>query len=326
MLVICMTIAFCHLSLTLHQVEPAAFYSFAARQPFIYRVLIPAAFSLLPVNFATCSTSLKFPIGQCADVAALSLDWLALVLACTTLLAAFRLVAAHARTPLRQPGLIVPIFLWMVIFDYILVPNRSVYYPYDFLQLLFFSGGVWLGTSGRGGYWGLPLLTFVSALNKEDAVFVPVISAIYAYWGGRLDRRVILTVVASILLVVIAKYLSVIYIKDFIRVPTVDHPVLFENQLLDNLRQTANPIAWLSWLSAFGGGLFLMALPITGYRRLKLVVVGLCLSWLAIIFVFGVARQLRLMGPLILPVVLPTMLIVDSLLYRDQNRGSRIKA
>jgi hypothetical protein len=66
-----------------------------------------------------------------------------------------------------------------------------------------------------------------------------------------------------------------------------------------------------------------MALPSARYRSLKLVVIGLMLSWVAAIHVFGVSRELRLMGPIILLLVLPIMLNLDELLYRGIDPDER---
>jgi hypothetical protein len=321
MFVICMTIAFCHLSLSLHAIEPTVFYSFGARQPFLYRVLIPAVFSLLPINYSLCKTGLKFPVSNCADLTALCLDWLALVFACVALISSFRILSSNERTPFHRPELIVPVFLWMVIFDYMLVPNWSAYYPYDFLQLFFFSVAVWIGASRRGGFWAMPLLTFLSALNKEDAVFLPLVGALYASSAGKFDRKVIVATFVSFLLVVAAKYVSIAYVNSIVESLSPARPELFELHLFDNLRQALNPVAWLSWLSMFGGSLFFLPMLSPRYRYIRFAVIALLLSWITIMFIVGMMRQLRLMGPMIFPMVLPMMLIIDTYLYG--NRDSR---
>jgi hypothetical protein len=320
MLLICMTVAFCHLSLSLHEVEPTSFYGFAAREPFIYRILIPALFRLLPINFRTCSAHLNFPIEHCADLAALCVDWLALTFSCVILLHAYRSVASQERTFLHQPVLVIPIFLWMVIFDFVLVPNNSMYYPYDFLQLLFFSSAVWVGVSARGYGW-LPLLAFISTLNKEDAIFLPVTAAIYAAWVGRLDRRMMLSMLAAFIAVALAKYASLMYIRDVIKLPAAN-PALYENHLFYNLHQLANPIAWLAWLGIFGGGAFILALPLQRIGRLKIIIVALVMAYIPIVFLMGESREIRLFGPLICPVLLPIVLTVDALLYGEASASA----
>jgi len=314
LLLICMTVAFCHLGLSLHELEPVTYYSFGAREPFIYRILIPALFRLLPINLTTCSTHLRFPIEHCADVAALVVDWLALALACVVLAAAFRAIAAHASCHLKQPALVIPVFVWMVIFDYILVPNAAMYYPYDFLQLFFFAIAVWLGVSARGGYWCLPLLAFIGAFNKEDAIFIPLTAAIYSVLVRKLDRRMILSVAAAAVAVFLAKYVSLMYVRQVIKLPALN-PTLYENHLLFNLHQVLNPIAWLGWLSAFGGGAILMALPLRRTGRLKVFVLSLIAAWVPVVFLVGESREVRLLGPLICPMLLPVMVTLEELLY-----------
>jgi len=317
-LVICMTVAFCHLSLSAQVVEPVSFYTFGAREPFIYRILLPAVFSLLPVNLLTCRTPLPFPLEHCLDVAALGVDWLALVFSCFILAHAFRILVSHDQSRLRQPALVVPLFLWMVIFDYVLVMNRSMYYPFDFLQLLFFSSAVWVGVSARKGYWYLPLLAFVSALNKEDAIFLPLTAGLFAYWVGELHRRMLVSIGLGCVAVLLAKYVSLQFVRQGLGL-AVSAPTLYENHLSYNLQQLMNPLAWCSWMSIFGGAAFILALPLRRIARLKLVIAGIVLAYLPVVFAVGEAREIRLFGPLICAVLLPVMLAVDSLLFEASD-------
>jgi hypothetical protein len=317
---ICLTVAFCHLTLSGHEIEPTTFYLLQAREPYIYRILLPTLAMLLPRHTLAHGTHLPFPLEHGADAMALCVDWLALTFACVLMAASFRRIAAGAAAHLRQPGLVVPVFIWMVIFDYILVPNNSMYYPYDFPQLLFFAGAVWLGVSGRGGYWGLPLLAFIGALNKEDALFVPVIAAIYAAWVGRLNARLVWSILAAGAAVVLAKYVGLVVVRHLVKLPA-GSPTLFENHLAYNLHQLMNPIAWFAWLGVFGGGLFILAMPLARINRLKIAVIGLMLAYIPVILVIGESRELRLMGALICPVILPVLLTLDALLYEDRGKA-----
>lgn len=314
MLLICMDIAFCHLS-EIRMVEPTNFYSFNSREPFVYRMLIPLVLSVFHVDFMTCKTQLNFPISSCADLLALCIDWSSLAFSCIILIICFRKIKSNEATRLHRPEIVVPVFMWMVIFNYMLVPNRSIYYPYDFLELSFLSVAVWLGVSGRGGYWGLPLLTLLSSLNKETALFLPVVYTLYVGWRGELTRRTILIAILSLLFVFVGKYFCVFYITNFIITTPPNDPSIFENHLFLNITQMANPIAWLAWLSAFGGAAIFMILPSPRIRNLKIVVSGLILTWILVIFFVGITRQIRLMGPMIYPILLPVMLIIEDLMY-----------
>jgi hypothetical protein len=300
-------VAYCHLGLPVHETEPVT----------AYHILLPELLRWLPASASSCSTRLSFPIEHCADVVALAIDWLALSAACLLLAATFRLIAAYDRAQLLTPALAVPLFLWMVVFDYILVPNHSPYVARDFLQLAFFAGAAWLGASGRGGYAGLGLLSFVGALNNEDALLLPVIAGIYAFWVERLDLRMVWTLLLAAVAVVLARYATVLYIRDVWRVP-VAMLTPYPNHLVANLHALLDPIAWFVWLGAFGGGVFLLAMRLPRIEQLKLVVVGLIAAYVPVIFLFGESRELRLMGPMICPVLLPVMLTVDALLYGEE--------
>jgi hypothetical protein len=318
---ICLTVAFCHLSLSFHEIEPVSYYAFGVHEPYLYRILVPALFRWLPARSLSCSTHLTFPIERCADVAALAIDWLALTAACLLLFATFRLVAARDRAELLTPALVVPLFLWMVVFDYILVPNNSMYYAYDFLQLAFFAAAAWLGASARGGYWALALLSFIGALNKEDALFLPVIAGVYAFWVERLNLRMVWALLLAAIAVLVAKYVTILYIREVVRIPMAT-PTLFENHLVHNLHQLLNPIAWFAWLGAFGGGVFVLAMRLRRIEQLKLMVIGLIAAYVPVIFLVGESRELRLLGPMICPVLLPVMLTVDALLYGEEPKAA----
>jgi hypothetical protein len=314
LLPICMAVAYCHMNLSQHVIEPASFFAFGSREPFIYRILLPAIFQLLPASFQSCRTHLPFPLEHCQDAAALVVDWLALVFSCVILLRAFRIIAAHDGPHLRQPALVVPLFLWIVIFEYVLVVNGSMYYPYDFLQLLFFASAVWVGVSPRRAYWLLPLLAFVGALNKEDAIFLPVTAGIFAYWVGRLHRGMLVSIGIAVIAVVAAKYASLLYVRDILGLPPFA-PSLFEYHLAYNLHQVINPVSWLSWMCIFGGGVFMLTLPLPRINRLKLLVLVIFLAYLPVVFTVGESREIRLFGPLICAVLLPLMLTINALLF-----------
>lgn len=314
MVLICITIAFCHLS-EARMVEPNDFYTFNAREPFIYRIFLPMLFSSF--HFGSCSTKLNFPIGSCADLAALCVDGFSLIISSFIVLRVFRTIPSGSTIEFHRPELVVPLFLWMVIFTYLLVPNRSIYYPYDFTELMFFSIGVYLSMTGKSGVYILPILTFVSSLNKETSLFLPIIYAVYAGYTRKLTKASFVSVSVSVLAVFVGKYVSIYYVANVLGKNTF--PSIFENQFLYNIMQLSNPLAWLAWLSAFGGcGLFL-AIPRIGYSRLNMIVGALILLWAFIVFFVGISRGMRLFGFLIFPVLLPIMLQIEEFLYPEKR-------
>jgi hypothetical protein len=240
-------------------------------------------------------------------------DGLSLIISCMIVLRVFRKIQSSGAICLHRPELAVPLFLWMVIFTYLIVPNRSIYYPYDFTELMFFSIGTYLSTMGRPGIYILPVLTFVSSLNKETSLFLPAIYAIYTGYTGKLTKGSIVAVGVSVLAVFVGKYASIYYVTNVIEKNII--PSVFENQFFYNIKQLLNPLAWLAWLSVFGGcGLFL-AIPRTGYKRLNIVVVTLIFLWFFIVFFVGISRAMRLFGFLIFPVLLPMMIQIEDFLY-----------
>lgn len=299
-------------------VEPNDFYTFKAREPFIYRIFLPLLFSNF--HLGSCSTRLNFPISSCADLTALCVDVLSLIISSFIVLHVFRIIPSGGKISFHRPELAVPLFLWMVLFTYMLVPNRAIYYPYDFLELMFFSIGIYLSTM-RSGIYVLPILTFIASLNKETALFLPLIYAIYAGYTGKLTKASIVSVAVSLLAAFLGKYASIYYIMNVIGTTNTTSPSVFEKHFLYNVEQLANPIAWLTWLSAFGGCAVFLAFPRIGYKRLNILVGLLILSWTFIVFFVGVSRGMRLYGFLIFPVLLPIMLQVEEFLYPGKRES-----
>jgi hypothetical protein len=319
---LCTVVAFFHLSGP-RPIEPQYYFTFKTRQPFIYRILLPMIMNHIGIDVSNCNTGLNFPIQSCGDIASLIIDDLALIISCMMIYATFIKIASHSDTSLGEPFIAIPIFIWMVIFTYVMVPNRNLYYPYDFSELMFFSLAAYVGACLHISYIVLPFLTLLSALNKETAFFVPIICVLYANTVGALRQRLLISAAASFVISFFTKYLCIWYIRIIIGRGFSGHLLLFENRILDNLSQLANPIAWMSWAAAFGGLYLLWFVPMDRTRILDRAVGLLACMWVGVIFIVGINRELRLLAPLILPVLLPTVMKIDSILFHREDEVAR---
>ena len=294
-------------------VSPADYFSFNARAPFLYRPLLPALLSWMPVDFQSCRVGLNVPLDTCANVAALALDGTFLFVTCLCVWSAMSVVAERVG---RHPDWGIPaalLALWMATACFVLPPNRILYYAYDSLDLAFVAVGVMLATRWRrrGALLLIPL-TFLAAFNKETAVFIPISVLVFAFFMRQIDRRLLVCSGLAAIATPLAKPLSVAFIQW--KLGTTVPANLFELQLLGNLRQLTNPLMWLAWGSAMGGALLaLLLLPSLDphVRKLRRVVVAIVVVWFGVIMVVGMAREMRLLAPLI-PVV---VLAVTALLW-----------
>lgn len=315
LVIVCARLCFAHIS-EQHMVAPADFFGLRTPGPFAYRVLLPALFHGAWIVAPGCRTHLNPPISACVDLTSLVIDTVALLGASVLIRAAFLRLRARG-WPVRLPALAVALFGWTVIFNYLLVPNRSIYYPYDFPELFFMALAAWLGTRGGRWVWAVPPLAFVAALNKETALFLPGVYAVYALAADRLTRRSVVILLASLPLPALAKALSAWWLLDVMNHRVIGPPpVLFEDQLAYNLHQLANPLAWLAWAGAWGGAAF-VAPTRAGLRTpVGRAVLLLVLAWLAVVAVVGISREIRLLGFLAIPLLLPLMRVVEELLAR----------
>lgn len=319
-IIICITISFCHLSES-RSVQPIEYFVFGSPEPFVYRAFLPLLFSKFYIVNNACITHLNFPISSCADLTALCIDSISLTLACLIIFSTFKKLGTGAASAFRRPQLVIAFFLWMVVFNYIAVPNRSIYYPYDFPELFFFSLGAYFGTRYSFGKYVLPVLVFISAFNKETALFLPFIYLVYRGFSGKIDNSEIISVTISVLAAFAGKYVSIYYVTHIIGVGN-GAPNVYENHLHDNVHQLLNPIAWLAWASTFGGALFFILDPKEIKQRFNVIFLALLAAWLVVVFTVGLAREIRLFGFLIFPLLLPIMLRAESFLYANNQSPS----
>lgn len=317
---LCTSIAFCHLSES-RTLDPDQYYNFGAHEPFVYRIFLPLIFSGFSFVSKGCSTQLNFPIASCADLTALCVDSISLMITCALTFLSFKAIALKPEFQLRRPGLVIPVLLWMVVFNYVAVPNRSIYYPYDFPELMFFAGGAYLGTLETRGKYFLPLLTFISGLNKETALFLPFVYVIFVVVSGRLDRSQKISVALAVVAAILAKYFGFYYVISVVKAGAILSPKVYEQHFMHNLQQMLNPLAWLSWASAFGGAWILVFQRWNKMRVVNLLIIAIVLAWLAIVFVVGIAREIRLFGFLIFPLLVPIMLKIEQFLFPSSLRA-----
>lgn len=310
----CARIAWTHLSL-FRMLDPAELFSFNARPPFTYRLFLPFLLSPLRIDFANCATGLNAPIGSCADVAALIIDTASLFFATALMLSTFRILARAGAIPFLRPELVAPILLWTVTFSYVAVPNSSIYYAYDFPELLFFALTARLAVAAPGYAFVLPPLLLLAATCKETALFMVPVYLIYAWCMRPLTRAQWVAAGVAAALVAASKYALYAYVIHYMRPDLAAAPVVYENQVVKNLRQFANPMAWFAWTGLYGGAAVLLAAPVAARPGLNRAIFAVIAGWMVILLAVGLPREMRLFGPMIFLLAIPLQLRVERLLY-----------
>jgi hypothetical protein len=190
-------------------------------------------------------------------------------------------------------------YLWMALaqilcayFDYTLVLNRNLFYPYDLPALFFFSALTYFAVTGD--YW-LFTLTFIPAeLTKETAVMGILIFFLLQIKRDNWQRVVAYCVFLGLLFAGI-KYL--LY-RELYR-PCVHCAGLAQDQLRSNLMQSLNPLFWISILSLFAYlWIALVFLWPWISRRLKYTFCVTAAAWLLIMLGAGILREIRIFSEL----------------------------
>jgi hypothetical protein len=179
-----------------------------------------------------------------------------------------------------------------------MVPNRALFYPYDFPDLCFAAAIFFLciRLEERQEYF-LPLAVFIGTLNKETSIFyIGLYVAIRAVTEGANWARVSTVVMLSGVSFIAARSIVMWLVKTLgAGLPT--HSVQYEFHLAYTLEQLKNPLfvfAMLNVCSYLYIGVFLIRRKLERVDYLILVMVA---GWAAIMAVVGIVRELRIFVP-----------------------------
>lgn len=190
-------------------------------------------------------------------------------------------------------------FEWMALgvgyaayFDTMLVLNRNLYYPYDILAVFFFMLLLYLAYCDRPAAFMLVLIP--AMLNKETAAM-----AVLVYLGlhyGRRSLPSLMTMGAAMGAVVVAVRLAE---RAYIHHICQACGGMLEDQLANNIHQTANPLFWLSELSVFGFA-YVAAILFWKYvpKQLRITSVVVYVLWVAAMCFVGILREVRIFSEL----------------------------
>jgi hypothetical protein len=285
------------------------FANFESRPPFSFRILVPTILSYVQQLSPNLKTGLNFPVNTSLNVAMLVIDWISILIASyfTYRIAKREVgISSHSWFAIASPFLLI----WMIYYNYITVPNRNLFYPYDFPELAFCAAICWVIFDPRPFVRAsLILLIPLATLNKETALFFLLLFIVVRLTVAGLNRNDVLIFLSSAILGAFAKYFTYSIgdenfqeLTVFVSAKDVNKSAmfgLFEMQLFDNLRQLLKPLFWFSFISNYG------YLWIILFFRRRWINTRLCINilmtislWFIIMFFLGVSRELRIFGPM----------------------------
>jgi hypothetical protein len=285
-----------HQTILIPMVNITEYYHLAAREPFIYRMLPALVYHTLMGGHPDLLTGMNAPFDSSFSIFQLVVDTVSL-----TLTLVFMQKIAQALNPRLAPAVTftfaVAGALVIIVFGYYMVPNRALFYPYDFPDMCFATIIFYLciRLQGRAEYL-LPLVIFVATLNKETAIFY---SGLYlALRAARNSdwNRTTAVLVGSAVAFLAARSL-VVWLVKALSAGAPDHSQQYEFHLLYTLEQLHNPLfvfAMLNICSYLYIGVYLLRRKLD---RTDFIILFMVAGWIAIMSVVGIVRELRIFVP-----------------------------
>lgn len=294
--VVALNLSWEHQTILIPMVHLTEYYHFTIGEPFVYRILPALVYRGLMGGRRDLMTGMNEPFSSSYSIFQLLIDAVSLVVT---------LVFMQKITQALNPSLSSRVTftfaaagaLVIVIFGYYMVPNRALFYPYDFPDMCLAAIIFYLciRLKGRGEFL-LPLAIFVATFNKETAVFY---SGLYLALRAGRDanwNRTIVVQVACGAAFLLARSVVIQLVKSIGSGAPLNNQQ-YEVHLLYTLQQLKNPLfvfAMLNICSYLYVAIFVLRKKLDRTDLLILLMIG---GWIAIMSVVGIVRELRIFVP-----------------------------
>ena len=322
LILVCINISWAH-QMNLHQmVSINDYYSRNALAPYAFRVLPLALFNLL-TDGRIENTGFPRPLSNTAEIFQLALDSISLF---GTGVMLFLIAKNYGRVLTREALVLATLYLLiMVVFGYFIVPNLSLFYPYDFIELFFCAMMVFISTHPfKYDLIAISIALFFGALAKETILFMALVYLILRFNGRYLGAKSILTSLLFLAMFAASKYCAVEIAEHYYggHIPKE----LFYNQLMYTVRQFKNPLFYFSMVGIFS----YLYLPVLFIRKeldkIDKLLLIMIFVWMLIMANVGIVRELRIFSPMCVILFLVLMRHFDTLMHNmlgaDRNRVS----
>ena len=286
-----------HQTILIPMVNLTDYYHLAAREPFVYRMLPALVYHTVMGGRADLLTGLNAPFDSSYSIFQLLMD--AVSIAVTLL---FMQKIAQALNPRIEAAITftftVASALVIIVFGYYMVPNRALFYPYDFPDMCFAAIVFYLCIRLRGrGEYLLPLVIFVATLNKETAIFY---SGLYvALRAGRRnpDWHRSTGVLAACAVAFLAARSLVVWLVKLLGAGLTTGNQQYEFHLSYTLEQFRNPLFLFAMLNICSYLYVAVYLLRKKLDRTDFMILFMVAGWIAIMSVVGIVRELRIFVP-----------------------------
>jgi len=293
--VVCLNLAWEHQALLTPMVTIQDYYDFQARAPLVFRMLPALLCRLLLGAHTNAATGLNPPLDSRYAIFQLVLDAISLIVA-------FNFMARIARqlNPRLNDAITLSVAgaagLLIVVFGYFMVPNKALFYPYDFTDLCIASIVFFMCLRGGTAIdFLLPVVVFLATLNKETAVFYSGMYLVVSIERRRDWKRSAAVLFACAVSFLLARATVLWLVRSLSG--GVAGGVQFEVQLLYTLQQFRNPLLLFALLNICSY-LYLVVWAIRKrLDRTDALILGMVLLWILIMSTVGIFRQLRLYVP-----------------------------
>ena len=296
LVLVCLNLSWQHQTILIQMVPVADYYNFGAREPFIYRMLPALLYRAVTLGRGEIPLGLNEPLSTSFTAFQFLLDTICLLV---TFLCMMKIV--RAIQPQIAPAVALLFgsgaFLAIVIFGFFMVPNRALFYPYDFPDLCCASLVFYLciRLKGRSEYL-LPVVVFLGTMNKETTPFYGALYLICHATDKQYWKRTF-AVWALVAVAFIAARALVGQLVDVLAIHPAAGGVQYEVHVSYTLQQLRNPLFYFSMLNIFS----YLYIPLIALRkRLQAVdVLILCMigTWVLVMAAVGIVREQRIFVP-----------------------------
>jgi hypothetical protein len=296
LVLVCLNLSWQHQTILIQMVPVRDYYDFGAREPFIYRILPALLYRAVTLGRGEIPFGLNEPLSSSFTAFQFLLDTVCLLVSFVCMTKIVRAVKPDM-PPATALLFSFGSFLAIVIFGFFMVPNRALFYPYDFPDLCFASLIFYLciRLKGRSEYL-LPVVIFLGTMNKETAPFYGALYLIY-HIADKQNRRRTFAVWALVAVAFIAARALVGGLVDVLALHRAGGGVQYEMHIAYTLEQLRNPLFFFAMLNIFS----YLYIPLIALRkRLDAVdVLILCLIgvWVVVMATVGIVRELRIFVP-----------------------------
>ncbi len=294
--IISINLAWAHQTILIKMIDITNYYNFNVEPPFSYRILPAIIYRIFFFGNGEIKSGLNEPLNSSYQAFQLILDSVSL----SILAYVMYLIACNVNTTVRPRVIFVfsiSTFLMIIVFGYFMVPNRALFYPYDFTELALTAMIIYLcSRRSARDVMLFPLIIFFGTLNKETAIFFLGLRIALIADSSANKTRINFIVFASLAAAVAARLIAIKLSRPFDGYEfSIQHQYIL--QLPYTIQQLTNPILLFAMTGIFSYLYFPLIFLRKNLNKTDTIVVVMVLLWSSIMVTVGIIRELRIFAP-----------------------------